>query len=636
MNTPGDVSSHPRSLRPVLAALSIVGLVALTYANSLHGIFVYDDVPAIPQNPTIRELGRAWHPPPGLTVSGRPLLNLTLALNHAISGLNVWSYHVFNIAIHALAAAALFGIVRRTLLTSRLAGRFGRDSTALAWVVAVCWALHPLQTESVDYIIQRTESMMGLCYLGSLYCFIRMFDRPGSGYWKVASVVFCALGMGSKEVMVSAPLVILWYDKVFCSGMLRNAWRARRGYYIALMSTWAVLMVSLASTGGNRNGTKGFDIGVSWSAYALTQVRAVARYLHLALWPDHLAFNYAPFWVSHVGEIAWPGLLLLALLGATLLAVARVPAVGFCCAWFFVLLAPASLVPGTGQMIVEHRMYLSLAAVVVLGVCALYRVAGRSGLPAFIIAALLLALRTHQRNADYRSELALWGSSVAEAPADPISQCNFGIALAQAGRAAEAIAHYRTALELAPQYADAHYNLAIALARRGQTSDAIEQYKAAIRSREPFASAHANLALLYAQVGRTTEAIAECRQALAQVDDADVHGHLANILYQSGQSEEAMAEYRRALALQPRSAEIHYNFGTTLLREGRIAPAIEEYRAALRHGADDADTHYNLALAYEASGESAQAIAEIEHALRIQPDYPGAADQLRKWKQPRN
>src|SRR6185369_8786768 len=104
----------------------------------------------------------------GTTVSGRPLVNLSLALNYAISGSNVWSYHALNILIHLAAGLVLFGLVRRTLSTFNF-----QASTASACAVALLWTLHPLQTESVTYVVQRAESLMGLCYLLTLYGFIR-------------------------------------------------------------------------------------------------------------------------------------------------------------------------------------------------------------------------------------------------------------------------------------------------------------------------------------------------------------------------------------------------------------------------------------------------------------------------------
>jgi hypothetical protein len=161
-----------------LAVACLVGAILAAYHNSFSGPFVFDDGPAILGNPTIRHLsalGEVLSPPreAGQTVGGRPMVNLSLAVNYALGGEDVRGYHIFNLIVHTLGALALFGIVRRTLLQPVLRERFGSAATPLALAVALLWAVHPLLTESVTYVIQRAESLMGLFYLLTLYCFIR-------------------------------------------------------------------------------------------------------------------------------------------------------------------------------------------------------------------------------------------------------------------------------------------------------------------------------------------------------------------------------------------------------------------------------------------------------------------------------
>lgn len=373
-----------RARRTLLAAglLAAAGLAA--YHNSFRGPFIYDDVPAILDNPSIRHLWPPWVallPPQGagMTAEGRPVLNFSFAINYAISGRATWSYHALNLAIHLLAGMALFGTVRRTLARTRpdLADFVG-FSAALLWLV------HPLQTEAVTYVVQRAESLMGLFYLATIYCFIRGADSegptgaresrpcpsPGAGgtrelRWLFLSWLCCLAGMGTKEVMVTAPVMVLCFDRTFLSGGFIAAWRRRRGYYLALAATWIPLGLLVAGTGGNRSGSAGFGTGIPFSAYALTQAKAIATYLKLSVWPHPLVFEYGTFWTSPLQALPC-ALVVLALGAATLWALVRKPSFGFLGFWFFGLLAPTSLTPGTTQMIVEHRMYLPLAAVTVL------------------------------------------------------------------------------------------------------------------------------------------------------------------------------------------------------------------------------------------------------------------------------
>jgi hypothetical protein len=344
------------------------------YSNSFGGPFVYDDIPAILENTTIRNLWDAFLPPPGTTTSGRPLVNLSLALNWAAGGAAVAGYHLLNLLIHLAAGLALFGVVRRTL------AKLGQTSSVLpAAAAALLWTVHPLQTESVTYVVQRAESLMGLCYLLTIYCFIRSVDGPSGRSWCWLAWAACLGGMASKEVMVSAPLMVWLYDRTFVAGSFRAAWLARKRFYAALASTWLLLGICVASTGGNRGGTVGLDVGVQGWSYGLTQFRAAAHYLRLAVWPQPLVFEYGTFWESGWQAVLPSAALVLALLLGTVVALVRSPVLGFAGAWFFVMLAPTSLVPGTTQMIVEHRMYLSLAAVVVTAaVAAWLRIGSRS------------------------------------------------------------------------------------------------------------------------------------------------------------------------------------------------------------------------------------------------------------------
>ncbi|HEY2146356.1 MAG TPA: glycosyltransferase family 39 protein, partial [Pirellulales bacterium] len=258
----GDAVRSARAIRLALGAIFVAAVVA--FGNSFNGDLIFDDLGWITNNPTIHHLwplDRVLFPqhngPDNGFDSGRPVLNLTLAINYAISGNDPRSYHVVNIAIHILAGWTLFGIVRRTLLLPRLRNRFGGAATPLALAVTLLWLVHPLQTGSVSYVIQRTEALMGLFYLLTLYCVIRGAESERPWRWYAAAVVACFLGMGTKEVMATAPLVVLLYDRAFLGGSFAEAFRRRWGMYFAMAITWGVVVWCIASTGGH-SGSAGF------------------------------------------------------------------------------------------------------------------------------------------------------------------------------------------------------------------------------------------------------------------------------------------------------------------------------------------------------------------------------------------
>jgi tetratricopeptide (TPR) repeat protein len=631
----GHAAWLPLAGGAVLAA----GAIAV-YCQTFSVPLIFDDRTAIAGNLTIRHWSTALWPPPGTTASGRPMLNLSLAINHAISGTAVWSYHALNLVIHILAGLTLFGIVRRTLVR-----RTGAAASFIAFSSALLWTLHPLQTESVTYIVQRAESLMGLFYLLTVYCFIRGIcaERADAGgppagraswVWYALSIAACLLGMATKEVMVSAPLIVLLYDRIFVAGSFREAWRRRWKLHVALAATWLLLGGLVASTGWNRGGASGFDVGITPWAYWLTQFEAVTRYLWLSVWPHPLVFEYGASWVNHPTEVARYALVVMVLAVLVLVALWRRPALGFLGAWFFVILAPSSVIPGRIQMIVEHRMYLPLAAVMTLAAMGIHAAARRQSWAVLAMLALALGLLTVRRNEDYRSELAIWSDTVAKRPNNERAHTNLGVALSRIpGRLDDAIAQYEEALRLQPDSAEAHTNLGVAWSQMpGRFHDAIAQYEEALRLQPDSAEAHTNLGVALSQMpGRLNDAIGQFEEALRlQPDSAEAHDNLGVAWAQMpGRLNDAIGQFEEALRLQPDDAGAHYNMGLALTQmPGRLNDAIAQFEATLRLQPDDPNGWHNLGASWLHAGNLPAAAAAFREELRLKPDDPAARQAL--------
>ena len=674
-----------------LAVTCLVVGVTLAYWNSLAAPFLFDDTGAVLHNPTIRRLASlaTLNPPSdGSTTTGRPVVNFSYAFNYAISGEAVWSYHALNVAIHALAALTLMGIVRRTLASSVLRDRFGAAAPGLAFLTALLWGLHPLQTESVVCIAQRTESLCGLFLLLTLYAFIRgteversegrsllagdqqhawpeiackqapTFASVRSAHawrWFSLSVLSCLLGMGTKEVMVTAPLVVLLYDWTFVAGGSSAGWRQRLIYYPALAGTWLLLTWLLLRGGGARGVAAGFGLGVSWWTYLLKQSEAILLYLKLSFWPHPLVLDYGTGVVHSPGEVWWQAVVVLALLGATVAALARKPAAGFLGACFFFILAPSSsVVPLVTQTMAEHRMYLPLAPLVGLVVLAGYHWFGSRAAWPLVGVAVGFGLVTIDRNHDYRDAVAIWADNVAQCPQgarghnnlawalqqqgkteqanahfaravalEPgyvTARYNWGVALLDQGRVAEAIAQFEAAVQLAPNHADAYVNLGNALMQVQRAVEAIPHYETALRLR-PAADAHYDLGVALAEVGRTEDAADHFRAAL-QMNPAlpEAHYQLARLAERAGQPAAAEPQYIEALRLAPDHAAAHARLGLVLARAGRLPAAVEHLRAAVRLKPADAEAHVNLGNVLLLQGQAREAVACYVEALRLRPD----------------
>jgi tetratricopeptide (TPR) repeat protein len=648
-----EAASDRRKNWPVLAYCVILAATAIAaYCRTLHFPLFFDDFLAIRDNLSIRhlkDLGAVLSPPLSLAeesgVSGRPLVNLSFAINYAFGGLNPWGFRVTNVVIHLAAGLALFGILRRTLERVGPGDPTTRfpPPAAVAFAAALLWTVHPLQTESVTCVIQRTETLMGLCYLLTLYSFIRYAGASvGRHVWAALAILFCLLGMAAKEVMVTAPIIVFLYDRTFVSRSLKEAWRRHSRLHVALAATWVLLAFLVVRAGGSRGNSAGFGEGVGVWSYLLTQCRAIVLYLQLSVWPHPLVVDYGTRLVASPAQV-WPqAIFLLVLLAGVGWALVARPALGFLGAWFFLILSPSSsVVPLVAQTIAEHRMYLPLASVVVLVVIATSRWLGRWALPFCMALAAALLVGTLQRNEIYRSELRIWSDTVAKQPENERARNNLGNALVLLpGRLNEAVAQYEEALRLNPGYAEAHDNLGLALAQiPGRSNDAIAQYEEALRLKPDFAEAHNNLGVALSKIpGRRNDAIAEYEDALRLKPDVfEAHNNLGNALSKNPEGLiGAIAQYELALSLEPDSAEVLVNLGHALKAVGRTQEAIARYEDALRLKPNYTEAQFQLALVLSSMpGRRDEAESYLEAVLRIQPENERAKRMLGALRQTR-
>jgi tetratricopeptide (TPR) repeat protein len=649
-------------------AASLIAAAGLTaYANSFRGAFVFDDIESLRDNAYIRTLwplGQSMSLPFAdgkQTVARRPLLSLSFALNYQLLGGEPWGFHLVNLAIHIGAALLLFGIVRRTLCLERFRGRFGGRSAVLALVVALLWEVHPLQTESVTYMVQRAESLMGMLYLLTVYCSLRGFTSGRGRYWYTAAVLACAVGMGVKEVMATAPLMVLLYDGTFVSASYREAWSRRWRFYAALAATWGVLLMSQMP--GWRGASEDFTLR-SPLAYALYQPPTILHYLSLSIWPAPLVVNYGPEPDYSLAYTVVSWCVVVVLLSATAWGLFRRRWYGFAGAWFFLILAPSSSFVALMQYAAEHRLYLSLAAVVVVLVIAgdqllasgsmgrLARSASAAGAVLALVIVAAFIVGTYLRNEAYRNSITLWSDVVQKQPLNASAHYNLGLAfysqqrfptaaacfhraiqidpdwdepqlrlanaLANQQKWAQAAPHYLRAVSLNPANWQVYYNFAEALEAQGKLEAAIENYRRSLKINSQNWTAHYKLGNLLAEQGYSADAAAHFRRALRiNPRDARTHIALGAILQELGQYGEAGRHFRQAVAINPRDADAHFNLANALAMQGDLRQAVAHYRQSLLIRPEDADAHCNLGTALLQLGIPGEALTHLREATRI-------------------
>ncbi len=594
--------------------LIVVGI--LIYLNSFSGVFLLDDGVHIVEESRIRHL---WPPGKALAGTSRPLVRLSFILNYAVGGLDVRGYHLFNIAVHILAALVLCGVVRRTLLLKKFQGRYARSAPWLALFTALFWLVHPVQTNSVTYISQRAEAMAALFYLLTIYCWLRGASSGGNRDWLKGALIASVLGMLSKPVAATAPLAVLCYDRTFLAGSFVSALKKRRRFYLGLAATWLILLAILYLPHESK-WTAGFGLEeITPFDYAKSQPGVVLHYLKLSILPGPLVFHYQ--WPVARGLVACllPVLPLAVLFLLALIAFLRRSAWGFIGIWFFLVLAPTSSFIPLVDLAFENRLYLALAAVSVLVAVGGYELLGlifpgkaglrtKLGVSLAVLAVLLLGVLTINRNRDYLDPVAIWADTVGRRPENVVARNNLGLALAGRGDYDAALAQYRQALRLEPGHVNALYNLADSLAAQGNLKDAVVHYQAAARLKPYDSKIHTNLGVAFSRMGMDEEAVASYREALEHnPNDPDIHNNLAVAFAGLGRFDEAVYHFERAILIRPDDPGTHNNLGLLFFQQRRVEEAIVHHREAVRLDPGYADAHNNLGNALLRAGREAEA-----------------------------
>ena len=598
-----------------LIAVAAVGI----YANSLSHPFLLDDIDSVEHNAHIRQARTMFETEKGSALTGRPIVSMTFAANYALAGVDPAAWRAVNLAIHILCAFLIYGIVRRTISGLRDARPdWLPDADNAALAIALLWTVHPLGSEVINYVTQRTEALMTLFYLLTLYLFIR-----GRVWLAVAA---CAAGMLCKESMVTAPIVVMLYGHAY------KKTSGSRGLFL----TWIVLAGVLFTQSREFSGGYASAPVSAWT-YLLNQAEVIPHYLRLAFWPDQLVVFYG--WaVPRTLADVWPQMAALtALVVASFWWYFRQPRAGFLAVAFFLTLAPASsIIPIAAEVGADRRMYLPLVPLIALVVVALARVLGsfsfrRTALAGAALMALLavpLSARTIQRNTDYASELQIsqtvlnnWGGA--------IGHHMVGLSLLKLGRDDEAIVHLR---QSADSYPNARYDLGTALFRVGQLDEAVRQLEQFVAD-EPdlFTSSAARVLIGRALVarGRPADAVAQFRQALSNpAPDPSAHGPLADLLLDQRAYADAATHYRAYLDAYPSHAPAYTGLGIALASSGRTQEAITAFEGAVRLDPLNGGSRENLASVLIDAGRAADALPHAQRAAAANPPRAAAFDLL--------
>jgi hypothetical protein len=567
--------------RPLSQPAMIVILVAVAgalYLSSLHGPFVFDDRPNILENHHIRikHLSPANLLAAGLEspIPSRPVANISFALNYYLHGYWPAGYRAVNIALHLATGILLFFFLKTILPACEL--KMTAAATA-AFFAALLWLVHPVNTQAVNYIVQRMTVLAAFFYLLSLYLYTaarRTEIRRRKKYLYTGCAVAGLLAMGSKEIAVTLPFFIFLYEWFFFRN-LDPAWLKRR---LPLLVGLAALLAPLAVWYINAHSVGGAGLLAQYDRQAytpvqrlLTEFRVIVYYISLLAFPHpgrlNLDYDFALSKSLLDPVTTLPAAA--AVLGLAVLAIGltrRHRLVAYGLFWFLGNLAiESSLIPL--DIVFEHRLYLPSMLPVLLVVLAAQAITKPPWLKTAGLCTLaaVLAIWTTDRNAVWSDRIRLWQDTAAKAPRSARVQNNLGLAYYDSGNLAEALVHYRRALELKPADADAHNNMGTVYATRGDYGEAERHFREAVRLNPDYYVAYTNLGVLLLIQNRIDPAEHYLFTAL-RLEPGYVYAlnALGVSRNRQGHREEAADYFRRALALEPHYGEARRNLDSIL------------------------------------------------------------------------
>ena len=626
--------------------LLLAALVAAAYGNTLHHSFHYDDIPQILEKPWVRGLDKI----PDFLFNPfiRPVTILTFNLNYAISGFEVWSYHVVNILLHIGVVWMLYRLVQ---LTGRGIVRPGVHPPAyrrMALVAAALFALHPLNTQTVTYISSRSSSLCTLFYLVTLELALRAWlarreGRTGAASgWALGALATLLLGALSKEIIITLPAMLFLYHYYFFSGQTFRVWLRQQApaiLAVGLPMAGFILWRMLSEGGVLPTG----KTHLSPATYLLTQTFVIPfEYFKKMLLPLNLSidvdFPVVSDWSNPQNYLGWLTLGLFA--WAVIRVSATQPWAGFGLAWMGITILPTSSFVPLHDVAVEHRTYLPLvgfAWAAAAGFEALIRAAGawkhQRALPWALagIAGVLVvyAVLLVQRNRVWKDEISLWSDARRKAPKLVRPYNNLGEAYDALGDYEQAIREFRAALALNPNYVFALNNLGNVYGKLQQYRRAAEYFERVLQLDPDYAPAHYNLARAYQALNRPDEALAHYRQAIERVPYfEEALFNYALLSLQTGRAKEAVTHFQRFIQLQPQNYRGYFQLGNAYMSQGRFKEAVQAYQRTLERKPDYLPALVNLAAAQMQGGEVDAALATYEALLKQAPDIAGVHKNL--------
>jgi protein O-mannosyl-transferase len=631
---------NPSLLFPRLILVAVIGLV---YSNTFLNSFHFDDLPSILEKPWIRGLDKI---PLLLEKDGfffiRPLVILSFNINYAISEFEVWSYHLFNIMLHALATLLVFQLARKVL--SFLEDFSHQKSLGvLPFFAAMIFALHPLNTQSVTYISSRSSIMVTVCYLSALILFFGGFKKwkqTGQKGWAyfIGSGIFFFLGGLSKEIIVTFPAMLFIFHFYFISREKPQAWVKTYAKWVFLLAIPILTFVGYKqfAAGGLLSASSAH---LKPSTWFLTQTSVVPfEYFRKMLFPFNMNIDIDfPVLSNWLQPTHWLGMVALGFfiyfwirISTRVSETAEIARrfAGFGMAWILLTLLPTSSFIPLLDVAVEHRTYLPMVGLVFLmagGFSYVREVFSATKLINYcaVLILILFSLGVMVRNQDWKDEVTLWSDAKKKSPNLVRPYNNVGEAYDELGQYDEAIAEFKGALKLNHNYFFGLNNLGNIYGKQRKLPEAIDYFKRALKQKPDYSPAHYNLARAFHLTGRRQEAAESYRKSIKSNPFFEqAFYNLAFLAMELSLFDEALENFEKFISMQPNHSKAHFGAGNAFMMKGQLDLALTEYRKSAQLDPSFAFPYLNIANIQMQTKNIPAAIENFEKALSINPAMP--------------
>lgn len=607
----------PRLKKYHIFFLSLISFfVFLSYLNSFYGEFVFDDAISIEDNLAIKNF--KYFKDLGLTgylkdaINGaRPLTNFTFAINYLIGNFNPFGYHLGNFLIHLANSFLVYLLIYKTLRLP--SSPYKEDAHWISFLTTIFFSLHPIQTGAVSYISQRAEILCSFFYLLGLLFFIRGLSDVSlkSHLSYIAGIICLLLGLGSKDIIITLPIVLSIYWFYFLRDLPNKKIQAVKIGFL-IFPTLLAIAYRIYTIKNDTSGRIGFGLEFSSYDYLLTQFRVISKYISLLFLPINQNADY-DFAISK-GFLSPPSTLLsfifLLFLGSMIIFLYKRWKIGsFALLWFFVILSPTSSFIPIIDVIFEHRAYLASLGFFLLFSLGLYHTSKILNLSQkvksygviFTVLILMVSLTylTTKRNMVWTSRISFWEDVVKKSPLKARSYVSLGSAYQEKGLKDFAVAAYSKATSLADTREKPNSMLA--------------------------------LSLLYAEMGRTKEALSEMETAmkLSPINSPDLHYIVGTVYAIAGYNEQAIKSYKEALNKNPQFVVARYAIGDLYQRNGLYDNAIMEYKEIIKTDPNSAKAYNDMGVVYGRTGKFDEAEKNFLLALKLNPNFSPAIKNLK-------